>query len=172
MATGTVTAKRGLVARFGNRGGLAGYFFVLPSIIFLMVFVVLPIIAALYYSLTDYDLMSAPKYAGLMNYRALDNDPRFSAAVKNTLYFAGGTVPAGVVTSLLLAALINRSIRGIYTFRALFYMPVVSSFVSVGRHRHGLHHHDERLEKHGPQHGHLSRRPAGHPAASLRSLGD
>jgi len=119
------------VARFGNRGGLAGYFFVLPSIIFLMVFVVLPIIAALYYSLTDYDLMSAPKYAGLKNYRALDNDPRFSAAVKNTLYFAGGTVPAGVVTSLLLAALINRSIRGIYTFRALFYMPVVSSFVSV-----------------------------------------
>ena len=53
MATGTVTAKRGLVARFGNRGGLAGYFFVLPSIIFLMVFVVLPIIAALYMSIMN-----------------------------------------------------------------------------------------------------------------------
>jgi multiple sugar transport system permease protein len=53
------------------------------------------------------------------------------ASIRNTLYFAFGTVPTGVVTSLFLAVLINRQIRGIYAFRSLFYMPVVSSFVSV-----------------------------------------
>ena len=115
----------------GARGGLAGYFFVAPSLIFLGVFVILPIVAAFYYSVTDYDLMSAPKFAGLKNYRNLLSDTRYPRSVTNTLYFAFGTVPTGVVTSLLLAVLINRRIRGIYTFRALFYMPVVSSFVSV-----------------------------------------
>ena len=42
-----------------------------------------------------------------------------------------GNGAGGVVTSLLLALLVNRAIRGIYFFRAMFYMPVVSSFVSV-----------------------------------------
>ena len=115
----------------GNRGGLAGYIFVAPSLIFLAVFVILPIIGALYYSMSDYDLMSPPRFAGLKNYIRMLDDNRYPHAVSNTLYFAFGTVPSGIVTSLLLAVLINRQIRGIYTFRALFYMPVVSSFVSV-----------------------------------------
>jgi multiple sugar transport system permease protein len=75
--------------------------------------------------------MRPPRFIGFDNYRGLLNDPRFARSITNTLLFAGGTVPSGVVTSLLLAALANRSIRGIYGFRAMFYMPVVSSFVSV-----------------------------------------
>ena len=132
MAT-TATSKptRRIRMRFGHRGGLAGYVFVLPSMIFLLIFVIGPILATVFYSLTDYDLMSAPKFAGLKNYRNLLDDDRFARSITNTLYFAVGTVPAGVITSLLLATLINRRIRGIYTYRALFYLPVVSSFVSV-----------------------------------------
>ena len=116
---------------FGRRGGLAGYFFVAPSLVFLTVFVILPIFAAFYYSLTDYDLMSSPEIAGWKNYKKLFDDDRFAHSITNTLLFAFGTVPTGVTTSLALAVLINRQIRGIYAYRALFYMPVVSSFVSV-----------------------------------------
>lgn len=123
--------SRKAASRFGNRGGLAGYFFVAPSLIFIVAFVVLPIFGALWYSFTDYDLMSAPKWVGLRNYNNLLDDNRYPAAIRNTLAFAFATVPTGVVTSLLLAMLINRSVRGIYSFRAMFYMPVVSSFVSV-----------------------------------------
>ncbi len=129
-----VTAKRPSLRRrlgLGNRGGLAGYIFVAPSLVFLLVFVIVPIVGAFYYSFTDYDLMSGPNFAGVKNYANLLGDNRYSRGVTNTLYFAFGTVPTGVATSLLLAVLINRQIRGIYTFRALFYMPVVSSFVSV-----------------------------------------
>jgi multiple sugar transport system permease protein len=104
---------------------------VAPSILFLIAFVIFPIIAALYYSLTDYDLMQAPRFAGAKNYLNLLSDNRYAGSMLNTLYFAFGTVPTGVVTSLALAVLINRQIRGINTYRALFYMPVVSSFVSV-----------------------------------------
>ena len=118
-------------ARFGNRGGLAGYFFVAPSIFFLILFVIVPILGALWYSFSDYDLMSAPRWVGLRNYNSLLDDYRYPAAIRNTLAFAFGTVPTGVATSLFLAMLINRKIRGIYSFRAMFYMPVVSSFVAV-----------------------------------------
>ncbi len=116
---------------FGGREGLAGYLFIGPSILFLCVFVIVPMLIALYYSFTKYDLMSSPSFVGLENYGQLLRDRHLPAATRNTFYFAFGTVPAGVVSSLLLATLINRDIRGIYVFRALFYMPVVSSFVAV-----------------------------------------
>ncbi len=124
-----VITRRG--RRFGARGGLAGYFFVTPSLLFLAVFVILPIIASVWYSFAFYDLMKPPRLIGLDNYLKLLDDERYSRSITNTLLFAFGTVPTGVITSLALAVLINRSIRGIYTFRAMFYMPVVSSFVSV-----------------------------------------
>ena len=130
----TVAASRPSLRRrlgLGNRGGLAGYVFVVPSIIFLIVFVIVPIFLTLYYSLTDYDLMKAPRFAGFKKYVNLLRDTQYPQSLTNTLYFAFGTVPTWIVTSLLLAVLINRQIRGIYAFRALFYMPVVSSFVSV-----------------------------------------
>ena len=132
MAT-TAATKPSLRKRLGlgNRGGLAGYVFVAPSIAFLIIFVILPIFFTFYYSVTDYDLMSPPRFAGIKNFRNLLSDNRYPHAVTNTLYFAFGTVPSGIVTSLLLAVLINRQIRAIYTFRAFFYLPVVSSFVSV-----------------------------------------
>ncbi|MXW28020.1 MAG: sugar ABC transporter permease [Chloroflexi bacterium] len=122
-------ARRRLGLTF--RGGLVAYLFVLPSIVFIVVFIILPILAALYYSFTTYDLLTAPKLTGIDNYRALGSEPRFPPAVRNTLLFALGTVPTGVQISLLLAVLINRSIVGIVFFRAMFYMPVVSSFAAV-----------------------------------------
>ena len=134
MTTGSrpiQTIRKRQFFRLGHRGGLAGYLFVAPSLIFLLLFVIYPILMSFYYSFTFYDLMKEPSWTGLANYRRLLDDHRFVAASLNTMYFAFGTVPSGVITSLLLAILINRQIRGIYTFRALFYMPVVSSFVSV-----------------------------------------
>jgi len=130
----TTAASRAPLRRrlgIGNRGGLAGFVFVLPSIVLLIIFVILPIFIAFYYSLTDYDLMREPVFAGAKNYVNLWQDVRYPRAVTNTLYFAFGTVPSAIVTSLLLAGLINHQIRGIYAYRAFFYLPVVSSMVSV-----------------------------------------
>ena len=64
-ATTKPTPRRRL--RFGQCGGLAGFLFVAPSIIFLIVFVILPIVMATYYSLTDYALLSPPRVVGLKN---------------------------------------------------------------------------------------------------------
>jgi len=110
---------------------LAALLFVLPSLIFLAVFVVYPIISAFYLSLHRYNLLEPPVWNGLGRYALLMEDTRFFKALGNTFLFAVMTVPLGTVISLLLAVLINQSVRGIYFFRTAYYLPVVTSFVAV-----------------------------------------
>ncbi|MFZ4659095.1 MAG: carbohydrate ABC transporter permease [Caldilineaceae bacterium] len=131
MAATGVTAprRRGRGYRFERR--LAGYFFVLPSLLFLAIFVVYPILSAFYLSLHRYTLLEAPVWNGLTNYGLLMDDSRFFKALGNTLLFAVMTVPVGTVISLLLAVLINLPLRGIVVFRTAYYLPVVTSFVAV-----------------------------------------
>ncbi|MEZ4713711.1 MAG: sugar ABC transporter permease [Caldilineaceae bacterium] len=110
---------------------LAALLFVLPSLIFLALFVVYPIVSAFYLSLHRYNLLEPPVWDGLGRYWLLLEDERFVKALGNTLLFAVMTVPLGTVISLLLAVLINQPLRAIYFFRTAYYLPVVTSFVAV-----------------------------------------
>lgn len=110
---------------------IAGLIFVLPSLIFLGLFVVYPILNAFYLSFNRYDLLTPPVWDGLGRYKLLLQDARFLKALGNTLLFALMTVPFGTAFSLLLAVLINQPLRGIYFFRTAYYLPVVTSFVAV-----------------------------------------
>ncbi|MBM4419195.1 MAG: sugar ABC transporter permease [Chloroflexi bacterium] len=109
----------------------AAYLFVLPSLMFLAVFVVYPIFAALYFSFHRYTLIEAPVWLGLDYYVNLLDDKRFMKAIGNTFLFALMTVPVGTALALLLALVANRTMRGVMFFRAAYYMPVVTSFVAV-----------------------------------------
>lgn len=136
MRTATSSPIAGIAPRRWGRGymferRLAALFFVLPSLFFLAVFVVYPIISAFYLSLHRYNLLEPPIWDGLGRYRLLLEDTRFFKALGNTFLFALMTVPVGTVISLLLAVLINQSLRGIYFFRTAYYLPVVTSFVAV-----------------------------------------
>jgi multiple sugar transport system permease protein len=110
---------------------LAGYLFILPSLLFLLVFVIYPILSAFYLSLHRYNLIEPPVWDGLNRYWLLLEDPRFFKALGNTFLFALMTVPVGTVISLLLAVLIDRQLHGMYFFRTAYYLPVVTSFVAV-----------------------------------------
>lgn len=110
---------------------LAGYLFILPSLLFLLVFVIYPILSAFYLSLHRYNLIEPPVWDGLNRYWLLLEDPRFFKALGNTFLFALMTVPLGTVISLLLAVLIDQRLHGMYFFRTAYYLPVVTSFVAV-----------------------------------------
>ena len=110
---------------------LAAYLFILPSLLFLALFVIYPIISAFYLSLHRYNLIQPPVWDGLDRYWLLVEDDRFFKAIGNTFLFAVMTVPVGTVISLLLAVLINQPLRAIYFFRTAYYLPVVTSFVAV-----------------------------------------
>ena len=124
----TVRSRRRPLLR-GQR--VAGLLLITPSLLFLLAFVVVPILAALYFSFTKYDLLQPPHWIGLANYVNLFSDDRFRHSIVNTLLFAVGTIPTGTALALLFALLVDRKLRGIVFFRAAYYLPVVTSFVAA-----------------------------------------
>lgn len=110
---------------------LEGYLFISPWLIGFLLFTFGPILASLFLSFTKYDLMNPPKWVGLGNFRELMNDPLFRRSLINTLYYTVVVVPCGMVFSLSLALLLNTKIKGIYIFRAIYYLPTVTSGVAL-----------------------------------------
>jgi multiple sugar transport system permease protein len=107
------------------------YVFMSPAIIGLLVFTLGPILASAYISFTDYDILGSPVWVGLENYIKLFHDPFFWQSIKVTVIYSVVSVPLGLVVSLALAMLLNRSLKGIYLFRTIFYLPAVISGVAV-----------------------------------------
>lgn len=109
-----------------------GFWFVLPVILGTLIFNLLPMLASLVLSFTEWDLITAPRWIGIENYRRLlFEDPFAANALRNTLIFVVGSVTLGMVGSLALALLVNPSIRGIGLFRLAFFLPAVCSAVAV-----------------------------------------
>ena len=108
---------------------LTPYLFLAPALILLVLTVFYPAIQALYLSFTDYDLLSAPEWVGLKNFRILWRDDLFWKSFWNTILYLICVVPLLVTLPLGLAILVNQKLRGIQWFRVMFYTPVVISMV-------------------------------------------
>ncbi len=100
-------------------------------ILFAAVFFILPVVFAAYISLTTWDSLSAPRWMGLKNYQYLfATDPIFLRTVRQTLYFAGGTLILGVPLALVLATALSRArLQGMW--RVLYTLPMVTNIVAV-----------------------------------------
>jgi multiple sugar transport system permease protein len=110
-----------------RREAVAGYLFVLPWIVSLLVFTAYPVLASLYFSFTDYTVLEPPRWIGAENYRALSTtDPSFWTAVYNSAYYALISVPLGLLVSLSLALVLNMRATGIGLYRTLFYLPALA----------------------------------------------
>jgi len=113
-------------------GPMAPWVLLLPTIVGLVVFRIIPVGGSFYLAFTDWNLLRDPSFVGLENFReALDN-PAFLQVVSNTVMFSLLYVAGVMVIGLMLAVLVNRKMRGTSFFRAAFYMPVVTSAVAVG----------------------------------------
>jgi multiple sugar transport system permease protein len=98
-----------------------------PYAAFLLVFAVYPIAFALVLVFLQWDLVTAPTFAGAGNIQLLLNDGRFWRAVANTFVFLSIHVPLQIVTALALALALNRQLAGRSFWRAAFFLPVVIS---------------------------------------------
>ncbi len=112
--------KASELARKSRRNGLL---FCLPWLIGLSVFLIYPLCAALYYSLCDYSVLLPPVFIGLDNYLDLVRDPLFWQSLRNTAYFAVGSVSLGLLVSLGLALLLNYKVKGLGLYRTIFFLP-------------------------------------------------
>ncbi|MCK6576887.1 MAG: sugar ABC transporter permease [Anaerolineae bacterium] len=124
----------GLWRRFWSRSNeRAGYLFILPSLIHILAFLFIPLVLSFFLSFRDWTrpTFSDAPYIGLENYEFLMGDRRFWQSMGNSAYYTALSVPLGMAFSLAIALVMNQKLRGVYLFRTLFFMPVVSSWVAV-----------------------------------------
>ncbi|MEU9741556.1 sugar ABC transporter permease [Micromonospora chersina] len=108
------------------------YVFLAPWIVGFLVFTAGPMVASLWLSFTEYDVINAPRWTGLDNYRQLVSDPQVARSLGNTVYYAALHVPLVMLISLGLALLLKRVGRWQGFFRTVFYLPVMTPAVAVG----------------------------------------
>ena len=113
------------------RRRLIPYLFLAPALVLLGIFVVYPIIAVIGYSFTDYDIVRPPVPVGLANYQQLLGDATFWLSLQHSLFYLIVT-PILIVLSITLAIVVNRAMRGIHVFRALYFVPAVSGSIAIG----------------------------------------
>ena len=106
-----------------RRRHLAGYAFILPWLIALMVFIGYPFLAGFYFSFCDYPPLKSPLFIGADNYLELLGDGIFHRSLGVTFIFAAVAIPLGVLLALVLAMFLNARIRGQSFYRVIYYVP-------------------------------------------------
>lgn len=110
-----------------------GYVFILPWLISVLWFDLLPFLTGLYLSFTDYKVgLNWPDWVGLKNFREMfTTDDLFLKSLWNTVYYLALSVPLRLATAFIIALLLNTRVRGLGTFRTIFYIPSVVPVVAV-----------------------------------------
>ena len=131
-----MTAIGGRGTGSGRGGPLGGegrwaLLFLAPTLIGLGILSAGPVIATLAISLTEWDLLRAPRLVGLDNFVELASDDRFLKALRNTAFYTVVSVPVGMAISLFLALALNQAVRGIAWIRTAYFLPVVTSTIAI-----------------------------------------
>ena len=119
---------RSLSARREER---AGYLFASPWLIGTTLFLIIPIIASVVISATDWNLLSPPGFVGLDNYAEMLDNANFWQSIRVTLVYVVLGVPLFQVAGLGMALLLNMRLPGMYVFRTILFLPAILSGVAV-----------------------------------------
>lgn len=110
---------------------MAGYLYISPFLVGFAVFTAYPLLASLYLSFTNYNLISPPTFAGLDNYtHAFTGDNLFWSSLGRTGQYALLVVPLGVLASLGAALLLSQGFPGTSIFRTFFFLPSITPIIA------------------------------------------
>lgn len=125
---------------FGKKGlsmekklAAKGYLFILPATLFFTFFTLIPMLSAIYLSFTDYDGISRLNFVGFNNYKLLfEKDSLFfPKSFLNVVQYSLMAVPLSIVIPLIYALLINQEKKGMKFFRAIYYIPGLTSAIAA-----------------------------------------
>ena len=109
-----------------NQNKYIGLAYIAPWILGFLAFQLYPFLASLFYSFTNFDMVSLPRLIGLTNYMDIfTRDANFYASIRATLIYAFVAVPSKLLFALFIAMLLNMQIRGIGFFRTAYYLPSI-----------------------------------------------
>lgn len=115
-----------MVKKKKNFHNYEGYIYILPWVVGFVGLTLIPFLSLLYFSFTDYNLVSAPQWIGIKNYiTLLKDDPKFYISLVATFKYAILSVPCKLAMALAVALLLNQKRRGIGIYRTLFYIPSI-----------------------------------------------
>lgn len=120
-----------MVGPTGWRKGVVVLAFLGPSFVALLAFSLGPMVGTAWVSLQEWNLIRDARFIGLDNYVELWGDDAFRRALRNTVIYLVGYLPLVVVGGLGLALLVNQRLRGVAIFRAVYFLPVITSWVVV-----------------------------------------
>lgn len=110
---------------FLQRRRLIGFLFFLPTLIFMIVFLIGPIFASFAFSLTRYNLLSPPQFIGLENYLRLLSNPSFWNSLRVTVIYVAARVTILIALGLLMSLVLNQQIPGGTLFQSIYFIPYV-----------------------------------------------
>src|SRR5215217_4825792 len=114
-----------------RREAIEGFLCVTPWLLGFILFIAGPMVASIWLSLTDYEILRPIHYIGLSNFSKATHDPLFTKSLWNTVVYAGLFVPLHLVTALLAALLLDAKVRGIKLYRVIFYIPSIMPAVAT-----------------------------------------
>lgn len=112
-----------------NSQAFVAFLFLLIPVLLLAALKIYPVFYNLYLSFTRYELFEAPRFVGLRNYEYVFSNEVTRQSIGNTILFTLEAVPIGTALALIIAKLLDQSIRGRVLLRTLYYLPVISSVV-------------------------------------------
>lgn len=121
-----------LIQEISNNQKAAGLVFILPAVLGIFIFIVIPVICSFGLSFVKWDLLNPIKFAGLENYREIFTEPLFFKILLNTVVFAGATSIFGVIIPLVLAAILNTKIRGSEFYKTAYFLPFITPMIVIG----------------------------------------
>lgn len=123
QAASAAPARKG--SGLAHRRRITGFLFVLPSVLFMLIFFIFPLFMTVWMSLNNWPLLGKPKFIGLTNYANMLQDGQFwSSLIFTTEYTLLVTIPIFML-AFVLALLVNLPLRGVGIFRTGYFVPVV-----------------------------------------------
>lgn len=108
-----------------------GWLMVMPALLHVALWAAVPVAATFALSMTDYDILSAPKWIGFDNYVEVVQDPVFRKATLNTIIYTFWTVPVAMGIALVVAVVLNQGLRFQKWYRTAFFIPHVTATVAI-----------------------------------------
>ncbi len=115
-----------------NDERFAGWLFILPALVGIFIFIIIPVICSFGLSFAKWDLLNPIQFVGLDNYREIFSEQLFFKILINTIVFALATSILGVIIPLILASILNTKIRGAEFYKTAYFLPFITPMIVIG----------------------------------------
>ena len=117
--------------KIDSKNSFWGILFVLPALVGIFIFIIIPIFCSFVLSFTEWDLLNDIKFVGLENYKAIFNEPFFIEVILNTLVYAISVTIFAIIIPLIIAEIFAQKLYGIEFFKTIYFLPFITPSVVI-----------------------------------------